>query len=133
MMLLLQNILIHQKHYTSLESITNPKPMRYGENPHQSGVFYGDLNKLFDQLNGKELSYNNLVDVDAAIQLISEVPLNPPRGGTSDSYSSDILTQALLWQAVWGGRICNHQTHQCMWHCFQTNHCKESWDACTGR
>ena len=68
-----------------LESVTNPKPMRYGENPHQSGVFYGDLNKLFDQLNGKELSYNNLVDVDAAMQLIREVaPLNPPQGGTSD-------------------------------------------------
>ncbi len=55
-----------------VESITNPKAMRYGENPHQSGVFYGDLNKLFDQLNGKELSYNNLVDVDAAMQLIKE-------------------------------------------------------------
>jgi phosphoribosylaminoimidazolecarboxamide formyltransferase/IMP cyclohydrolase len=48
--------------------------MRYGENPHQSAVFYGDLEQLFDQLNGKELSYNNLVDVDAAIQLISEFP-----------------------------------------------------------
>ena len=55
-----------------LESVTNPKAMRYGENPHQSGVFYGDLNELFDQLNGKELSYNNLVDVDAAVQLIKE-------------------------------------------------------------
>ena len=55
-----------------LESVTNPKPMRYGENPHQSGIFYGDLNKLFAQLNGKELSYNNLVDVDAAMQLIKE-------------------------------------------------------------
>jgi phosphoribosylaminoimidazolecarboxamide formyltransferase / IMP cyclohydrolase len=55
-----------------LESVTNPKPMRYGENPHQTGVFYGDLNELFDQLNGKELSYNNLVDVDAAVQLIKE-------------------------------------------------------------
>src|SRR5690606_12097201 len=55
-----------------LESIPYPKAMRYGENPHQSGIFYGDLNKLFDQLNGKELSYNNLVDVDAAIQLIKE-------------------------------------------------------------
>ncbi len=55
-----------------LESITNPKAMRYGENPHQSGVFYGDLEKLFTQLNGKELSYNNLVDVDAAMQLIKE-------------------------------------------------------------
>lgn len=54
------------------ESVTNPKAMRYGENPHQSGVFYGDLNLLFDQLNGKELSYNNLVDVDAAVNLINE-------------------------------------------------------------
>lgn len=55
-----------------VESVTNPVPMRYGENPHQSGVFYGDLGKLFEQLNGKELSYNNLVDVDAAVQLIGE-------------------------------------------------------------
>jgi phosphoribosylaminoimidazolecarboxamide formyltransferase/IMP cyclohydrolase len=55
-----------------LESIPHPKAMRYGENPHQSGVFYGDLGRLFDQLNGKELSYNNLVDVDAAMQLIRE-------------------------------------------------------------
>ncbi|HET6768811.1 MAG TPA: bifunctional phosphoribosylaminoimidazolecarboxamide formyltransferase/IMP cyclohydrolase, partial [Chitinophagaceae bacterium] len=55
-----------------LESVTNPKAMRYGENPHQAGVFYGDLNEIFNQLNGKELSYNNLVDVEAAVQLISE-------------------------------------------------------------
>ncbi len=55
-----------------LESVSNPKAMRYGENPHQSGIFYGDLEKIFDQLNGKELSYNNLVDVDAAVQLIKE-------------------------------------------------------------
>jgi len=48
------------------------KAMRYGENPHQKAAFFGDLNELFDQLNGKELSYNNLVDVDAAVQLIKE-------------------------------------------------------------
>ncbi len=46
--------------------------LRYGENPHQKAVFYGRLNDLFEQLNGKELSYNNLVDVDAAVNLISE-------------------------------------------------------------
>ncbi|HEV8514163.1 MAG TPA: bifunctional phosphoribosylaminoimidazolecarboxamide formyltransferase/IMP cyclohydrolase [Cyclobacteriaceae bacterium] len=46
--------------------------LRYGENPHQKGVFFGDLEKLFDQLNGKELSYNNLVDVDAAVNLVKE-------------------------------------------------------------
>ncbi|WP_298711572.1 bifunctional phosphoribosylaminoimidazolecarboxamide formyltransferase/IMP cyclohydrolase [Chitinophaga sp.] len=45
---------------------------RYGENPHQKGVFYGNLNDLFEKLHGKELSYNNLVDVDAAVQLIAE-------------------------------------------------------------
>ena len=46
--------------------------LRYGENPHQSAVFYGDLHELFNQLNGKELSYNNLVDIDAAVRLIEE-------------------------------------------------------------
>jgi phosphoribosylaminoimidazolecarboxamide formyltransferase/IMP cyclohydrolase len=53
-------------------SVPQGKILRYGENPHQQGVFYGDLNRLFDQLNGKELSYNNLVDVDAAINLVKE-------------------------------------------------------------
>ena len=46
--------------------------LRYGENPHQPASFYGNLNEVFTQLNGKELSYNNLVDVDAAIQIIQE-------------------------------------------------------------
>ncbi len=46
--------------------------MRYGENPHQRGVFYGNLDELFNKLHGKELSYNNLVDVDAACQLVQE-------------------------------------------------------------
>ncbi|RPD47201.1 bifunctional phosphoribosylaminoimidazolecarboxamide formyltransferase/IMP cyclohydrolase PurH [Hymenobacter sediminis] len=47
-------------------------PLRYGENPHQAGTFYGDLTALFDQLHGKQLSYNNLVDVDAAVLLMQE-------------------------------------------------------------
>ena len=47
-------------------------PLRYGENPHQAGTFYGDLSALFDQLHGKQLSYNNLVDVDAAVALMAE-------------------------------------------------------------
>jgi len=46
--------------------------LRYGENPHQQGVFYGNTDELFEKLNGKELSYNNLVDVDAAVQIIGE-------------------------------------------------------------
>lgn len=49
-----------------------PQPLRYGENPHQGATFYGDLEALFEKLNGKELSYNNLVDVDAALELIRE-------------------------------------------------------------
>ncbi|MCZ2458610.1 MAG: bifunctional phosphoribosylaminoimidazolecarboxamide formyltransferase/IMP cyclohydrolase [Chitinophagales bacterium] len=59
---------------TNFETIFNKeeRPLRYGENPHQKARFFGSLNDLFDQLHGKELSYNNLVDVDAAIQLISE-------------------------------------------------------------
>lgn len=53
-------------------SESNAQTLRYGENPHQQGVFYGDLDAMFDKLNGKELSYNNLVDVDAAVALIDE-------------------------------------------------------------
>ena len=54
------------------QSIEPAQTLRYGENPHQKGVFYGDLDQLFDKLGGKELSYNNLVDVDAAVALIDE-------------------------------------------------------------
>ena len=54
------------------ESIREGKTLRYGENPHQKGTFYGDLDEMFSKLNGKELSYNNLLDVDAAVNLISE-------------------------------------------------------------
>ncbi|MGL5561466.1 MAG: bifunctional phosphoribosylaminoimidazolecarboxamide formyltransferase/IMP cyclohydrolase [Tannerellaceae bacterium] len=48
------------------------KVLRYGENPHQKGVFYGKFEEMFDQLQGKEISYNNLLDIDAAVALISE-------------------------------------------------------------
>jgi len=54
------------------KSIQNGRTLRYGENPHQKGIYYGDLDGLFEQLNGKELSYNNLVDVDAAVNLVQE-------------------------------------------------------------
>ncbi len=46
--------------------------LRYGENPHQKAIFKGDLNKIFDKLNGKDLSYNNLLDINSAINLIYE-------------------------------------------------------------
>jgi phosphoribosylaminoimidazolecarboxamide formyltransferase/IMP cyclohydrolase len=53
-------------------SETNAQVLRYGENPHQKGYFFGDLETIFDKLHGKELSYNNLLDVDAAVNLIEE-------------------------------------------------------------
>ncbi len=58
-------------------SVNNGKTLRYGENPHQSAKFYGDLDAMFDQLHGKELSYNNLVDVDGAVNLIAEFKEDP--------------------------------------------------------
>ena len=65
-------------HYDiAISNYFNPiasKTLRYGENPHQIANFYGNLDSWFTQLNGKELSYNNLVDVDAAIAIITELP-----------------------------------------------------------
>lgn len=46
--------------------------LRYGENPHQAAKFYGKFNDMFDQIHGKEISYNNLLDIDAAVNLIDE-------------------------------------------------------------
>ncbi len=55
------------------EASSGPRrDLRYGENPHQKAAFYGDLNQIFNQLHGKELSYNNLVDVEAACALVAE-------------------------------------------------------------
>lgn len=60
------------------ESIENGQVLRYGENPHQKGFFFGDFDKMFTKLHGKELSYNNLLDVDAAVNLILEFKENEP-------------------------------------------------------
>ncbi|MDB9775117.1 bifunctional phosphoribosylaminoimidazolecarboxamide formyltransferase/IMP cyclohydrolase [Vicingaceae bacterium] len=56
----------------------NANSLRYGENPHQKGTFFGNMDELFDKLHGKELSYNNLLDVDAAVNLIGEFTENDP-------------------------------------------------------
>jgi phosphoribosylaminoimidazolecarboxamide formyltransferase/IMP cyclohydrolase len=58
------------------QSIRESQVLRYGENPHQQGIFYGKMNDMFDKLAGKELSYNNLLDVDAAVNLISDFSEN---------------------------------------------------------
>jgi len=59
-------------------SETKGNTLRYGENPHQKGYFYGDFDAVFDKLHGKELSYNNLLDVDAAVKLILEFKEEAP-------------------------------------------------------
>ena len=59
-------------------SIHRSDILRYGENPHQSGVFFGDFDAVFDKLSGKDISYNNLVDIDAAVQIMRELRLGDP-------------------------------------------------------
>lgn len=53
-------------------AVNGEKALRYGENPHQKGMFFGDFNAMFEQLHGKEISYNNLLDINAAVDLIDE-------------------------------------------------------------
>ncbi len=53
-------------------ALNDSKQLRYGENPHQKGTFYGNFNDIFEQIHGKEISYNNLLDIDAAVSLISD-------------------------------------------------------------
>ena len=59
-------------HINNYFSDINETPLRYGENPHQNGIFTGNLNQIFTKLHGKELSYNNLLDIDAALDLMKE-------------------------------------------------------------
>lgn len=62
-------------------SVSDSKTLRYGENPHQKGYFYGPLSELLDQVHGKEISYNNLLDIDAAVNLMSEFYEGAPAFG----------------------------------------------------
>ncbi|MEN8928298.1 MAG: bifunctional phosphoribosylaminoimidazolecarboxamide formyltransferase/IMP cyclohydrolase [Flavobacteriales bacterium] len=86
---------------TSLKiSEKNAKTLRYGENPHQKGVFFGDLESFFDKLHGKELSYNNLLDVDAAINLILEFKEDKPTFAIlKHNNACGIATRATLTEA----------------------------------
>lgn len=103
-------------HQSAIETAFNKeeKILRYGENPHQTARFYGNLDELFTQVNGKELSYNNLVDVDAAMQLIKEASPNPSEGGA-------LIQHSEFWFA-----IIKH-TNVCGVAVRKT--VKESWDA----
>ena len=66
------------KTYAFKQSISEAKVLRYGENPHQNGIFYGKFDEVFDKLNGKAISYNNLVDIDAAVGLMAEFESGDP-------------------------------------------------------
>ncbi|WP_396143570.1 bifunctional phosphoribosylaminoimidazolecarboxamide formyltransferase/IMP cyclohydrolase [Flavobacterium sp.] len=59
-------------------SVANGQILRYGENPHQKGFFFGDFDQMFTKVHGKELSYNNLLDVDAAVNLMNEFKGDEP-------------------------------------------------------
>ena len=63
---------------TFKKSIKHSRGLRYGENPHQKGTFHGELDQMFEQVHGKELSYNNLLDVDAGVALINEFQNDGP-------------------------------------------------------
>ena len=69
---------LNKDEITFRKSFNTVSTLRYGENPHQKGYFFGDMEALFDKLHGKELSYNNLLDVDAAVNLIGEFKNDTP-------------------------------------------------------
>jgi phosphoribosylaminoimidazolecarboxamide formyltransferase/IMP cyclohydrolase len=97
------------------ESINKSYPLRYGENPHQKGIFFGDTELIFRKLHGKEISYNNLLDLDAALSLIDEFVLptyviikhNNACGVASREKPLDAWTDALACDPVsaYGGVI----------------------------
>lgn len=102
-------------------SIHRSDILRYGENPHQSGVFFGDFDAVFDKLNGKSVSYNNLVDIDAAVQVMRELRVGDPAFAIlKHTNTCGLAVRASLqeaWQAAlacdpvsaFGGIfICNH-------------------------
>lgn len=104
------NAISNYFHQTYFDTIFNKeqKTLRYGENPHQAAAFYGNLEEMFEQLNGKELSYNNLVDIDSAVQLIGEFEI-PSSGG--------------------GGAVFAIIKHTNVCGIAQRTTVKESWDA----
>jgi phosphoribosylaminoimidazolecarboxamide formyltransferase / IMP cyclohydrolase len=101
------------------ESINNVYPLRYGENPHQKGFFFGDPGRLFEKLHGKEISYNNLLDIESALSLIDEfsettvvvIKHNNACGAASRKSVKDAWTDALACDPVsaYGGVIASNQ------------------------
>jgi len=88
------------------QSVPVARSLRYGENPHQNASFFGDLNLVFKQLHGKELSYNNLVDVDAAINLIKEFS-DPTVAIIKHTNPCGIASRSTLKQAYLDALACD--------------------------
>ena len=101
---------------------SNSINLRYGENPHQKGIFFGKLNELIEQINGKEISYNNLLDIDSAIHLINEFKNSDPtfailkhnntcglasRKTLKEAYKAALAGDPI--SAFGGVLICNHE------------------------
>lgn len=111
-------------------SMHHGTPLRYGENPHQSAMYYGSENPSFEKLSGKELSYNNLVDVDAAIHLVHEFrdDDDPTFAILKHTNACGVATRNTVheaWTAALAGDpvsafggvlICNHQIDETTAH-----------------
>ena len=80
-------------------SINKGTTLRYGENPHQKGVFYGDMEAMFEKLNGKELSYNNLLDVDAAVNLMADFTSEPTFAILKHNNACGVASRSSIFEA----------------------------------
>ncbi|RYJ53611.1 bifunctional phosphoribosylaminoimidazolecarboxamide formyltransferase/IMP cyclohydrolase [Flavobacterium petrolei] len=90
------------------ESIANGQVLRYGENPHQKGFFFGDFDAMFNKVHGKELSYNNLLDVDAAVNLINEFKNDGPTFAIlKHNNSCGLATRATINEAYLAALACD--------------------------
>lgn len=89
------------------QSILTSQTLRYGENPHQKGTFYGNLDAMFNKLNGKELSYNNLVDVDAAVALIDEFTGEPTIAILKHTNACGIASRSFIKEAWVDALACD--------------------------
>jgi phosphoribosylaminoimidazolecarboxamide formyltransferase/IMP cyclohydrolase len=89
------------------QSIQTSQTLRYGENPHQKGTFYGNLDAMFNKLNGKELSYNNLVDVDAAVALIDEFTGEPTIAILKHTNACGIASRSFIKEAWIDALACD--------------------------
>ncbi len=90
------------------ESVADGQILRYGENPHQKGFFFGDFDAMFTKVHGKELSYNNLLDVDAAVNLILEFKVeNPTFAILKHNNACGLATRETIKQAYLDALACD--------------------------